>query len=250
MPLPPPAVEVAALGPEFGPAVRRAAALGFTCVVVEARARRDAADLDALADAGVLVSGATLGAELPAGYSLDAAAVELRRQALHLLQEQVADAARLGATWACLAPGSDVTAPRELHFAEAFGLLAAFSARRKVRLCLGHGPGTCFPGALLTLSWLQSQGPAEAGLALDVAVCRRGGEAPQAVAAAAGSLLGCMRLAAEALTPTEVADLAALLRQSAFAAGIALGLDDRATDEAALAAAKALWDSGRAAPQP
>jgi sugar phosphate isomerase/epimerase len=249
-PLPPPAAEVAALGREFGPAVRRAAVLGFTCVVVEARARREAEDLDALADAGVLVSGASLGAEMPAGCSLDAAAVEPRRQALYLLQEQVADAARLGVTWAYLAPGSDATAPGDLRFIEAVGMLAAFAARRKVRLCLGHGPETCFPHAWQTLAWLQRNGPAEAGLALDVAVCRRGGEDPHAVAAAAGNFVGCVRLAAEALTPTEVADLAALLRQDSFAGGIALGLDDLGTDEAALAAAKALWDSARAAPQP
>jgi sugar phosphate isomerase/epimerase len=242
-PLPPAAVEVAAFGLEFGQAVWQAAAVGFTSVVVEARSQRGAEDLDALADAGVLVTGGALGGGMSAGCALDAAAVKSRRLALKLLEDQVADAGRLGATWAHLAPGCDTTSAGDRRFAEAFGLLAQYASRRKVRLCLGHSVGSRFAGAAQALDWLHGQCVSEAGLALDVAACRYAGEDAVTVATAAGNLLGCVRLAAEALTAKEAAELATVLRRTTFTGGIVLSLDDpAATSVATLAAARALWD--------
>src|SRR3954447_248651 len=140
----PPAWPVAsaltALPLPFAEAVALAARLGFGHVEVAARAGRAAEDLEALADAGVLVPCAALGLNLPAGHGLDARDVGVRRATLRLLQEEVADAARLGATCAWLAPGADAGATALACFAEGCGLLAAYASRRMVRLCLAPAP--------------------------------------------------------------------------------------------------------------
>jgi sugar phosphate isomerase/epimerase len=231
------AVELTALGQEFGPAVRRAAELGFAAAVVPARAERDAVDLENLADAGLLVAGAMVGGDLPADMSLSMNGVEARRQALELLRRQVADAARLGATWAYLCAEAGTSSAEQAHFADAFGLLAEYARRRQVRLCLFPAPGDAAEGVEALV------GLPGAGLALDVAACRRAGRSPPEVAGRAGPRLGCIRLAADHLDRTELVELAAVLRRASFNGGIVVGLDDpTAAPEEALAACKALWE--------
>jgi sugar phosphate isomerase/epimerase len=145
---------------DFGTAVRRAVALGYGQVEVAAQAERPLADLEALADAGVLVVSAALGHDLPAGAGLDAADVAVRRAALRHLELQVADAARLGATCAWLPAGTERGEDGLACLAEACALLADFAARRMVRLALAPGPG-CPAG------WVAGLGQPNLGLSLD-----------------------------------------------------------------------------------
>src|SRR5438270_12654164 len=129
----------------FAAAARAARDLGFDRVDVVARADRDAADAEALADTGLLVSCAAVGRGLPAGQALDAAAVEARRAALAALERQVADAARLGATHCYLVPPADPGPAGLERFGEACGLLADYAAGRMVRLCVEPVPGRALP---------------------------------------------------------------------------------------------------------
>ncbi len=178
----------------FADVLGQIAALGFRHVDVVAEVDRPAADLEALADSGLLVSCAALGRHLPLGHTLDAASVGLRRATLELLRRQVADAARLGATTAYLVPGScmDETA---LHcFAEGCALLADYAAARMVRLCVEHVPGRALPTAARTLDWLEQVGHPNLGLLLDVGHCLLSGEDAAAAARRAGSQLACVHL--------------------------------------------------------
>src|SRR5215469_13956859 len=117
------------------------ATLGFRHVDLVAQIDRPAAHLEALADSGLLVSCAALGRDLPPGHTLDAADIGLRRATLELLQRQVADAARLGATTAYLLPGFDASETALTCFAEGCALLADYAAARRIRLCVEHVPG-------------------------------------------------------------------------------------------------------------
>src|SRR5438445_9931041 len=92
---------------DFEPAVRQVRDLGFTHVDVVGLTERPASHLDALADSGLLVSCAAVGRGLPDGVALDAADVQIRRRAVAHVQEQIADAARLGATHCYVVPGHD-----------------------------------------------------------------------------------------------------------------------------------------------
>jgi sugar phosphate isomerase/epimerase len=164
---------------DFPAAVARAAALGLSHVEVVALAGRPAEHLEALADAGVLVPSAALGHGLPPGHSLGAADVAVRRDTLKLLQLQVADAARLGATCAWLAAGDADTDPARTPFEEGCALLADQAARRMVRLAVAPGPAC--PDAERVLAWLGRVGHANLGLSLEVegpgaaALARRAG---------------------------------------------------------------------------
>src|SRR5437763_1332978 len=92
---------------EFGPALRQVRDLGFAYADVVAVAERPQADLEALADSGLLLWCAAVGRGLPPGHTLDAADVGVRRATLDAMKRQVADAARLGAVVCYVIPGMD-----------------------------------------------------------------------------------------------------------------------------------------------
>jgi sugar phosphate isomerase/epimerase len=140
----------------FCGAVARATTHGFTHVEVTALVDRPAEHLDALADAGVVVTCATLAGDLSTG------SVQQRRDTLRRLERQVADAARLGATCVILSPGSGEV----VLFTEGCTLLADHAARRMVRLAVRPAVGTCLADVPATLAWLESVGVANLGLAL------------------------------------------------------------------------------------
>jgi sugar phosphate isomerase/epimerase len=165
--LPPPALYLDAPGGEFAPAIRQAVSLGFTQVAVPARADRPPADLEALADSGLVVAAAALGDDLPPGCGLDVPDIDARRRALDVVRRQVIDAARLGATCAWLKPGTDAGGVALACFADACALLADFAARRMLRLCVTHVPASALPTAGQALAWID-QLPAAVGLLLDV----------------------------------------------------------------------------------
>ncbi len=176
MTFPTPALALDSLPLTFPAALRHAAALGFTRVALTARAERSPEDLEALADSGLVVAAASLGEDLPAGCTLDTPDIGQRRQALEVLQRQVSDAARLGATCAWLSPGSDGGAAGRACFAEACALLAEYAARRMVRLCVTHLPGSALPSAGQALAWVE-QAPDTVGLLLDTGRLAPGEEA-------------------------------------------------------------------------
>ncbi len=122
------------LAPGLGEALGKAR--GATHVEVAASGERVAEDLEALADAGVIVACAALGHGLPAGHSLAAADVHVRRATLRLLKEQVSDAARLGAVCVAL-EGFPSGEEAQARFAEGAVLLADQAASRMVRLSVG-----------------------------------------------------------------------------------------------------------------
>lgn len=179
---------------EFATVLAQIAALGFTHVDLIAEVDRPAEHLEALADAGLLVSCLALGRHLPDGHTLDAADAGLRRATLALLQLQVADAARLGATTAYLVPGLDSSTRGRLCFGEGCALLTDYAAARKVRLCVEHVPGRALPTAATTLDWLEQLDHPSLGLLLDVGHCLISGEEAAAVVRRAGERLGYVHL--------------------------------------------------------
>ena len=239
---------------DFAGAVRQAAGLGFTHVDVVACADRPGSDLEALADAGVVVSCAALGRGLPGGHTLDAGAPAARRAALGALEQQVADAARLGATCAYLVPGQDASAAGLAYFAEGCALLADYAGRRMVRLCVEHFPGRALPDAAGTLDWLARVGHANLGLLLDVGHCLLSGEDPAAVVRRAGDRLAYVQLddndgagdlhwplLTGRLTGRHLADLAAALGAAGYRGGMDLELNPGTADPvAALREGKAI----------
>ncbi len=175
---------------DFEAAVRQTAALGFSHVDVIALVDRPDAHLDALADAGVLVSCCPIGRGLAAGQTLDTAAVSDRRGALDACKRQLADAARLGATHAYLVPGMDES-PQALDcFAESCRLLADFAGQRMMKLCVEHAPGRALPTAAGTLAWLAQVDHPNLFLLVDLGHCLISREDPAAVIAQAGPRLG------------------------------------------------------------
>lgn len=108
-------------------------ARGATPVELLASAtERPLADLEALADAGVVVACASL----VSGPALTSPAVEIRRAALDLLRRAVSDAARLGALVVAL-EGFPATAADRALFSEAAELLANHAWGRMVRVAVG-----------------------------------------------------------------------------------------------------------------
>lgn len=174
----------------FEEAVRAAAALGFGHVDVVALTQRPASHLDALAEAGVVVSCAGLGVGLPEGQTLDAEDAGARRAALETVRLQIADAARLGATHGYVVPGRDATPAGLERFQEACVLLADFAAGRMVRLCVEHVPGRALPTAAGALAWLDEVGHDNLALLLDLGHCLISGEDATEVVARAGRILG------------------------------------------------------------
>jgi sugar phosphate isomerase/epimerase len=203
----PTAVCLASLPLDFAAAVARAAALGFQHVEVVALADRPAEHLEALADAGVLVPSAALGAGLPPGHALDADDVSVRRQTLKQLQSEVNDAARLGASWAWLPAGASPAGPALARFEEGCAWLADHAAARMVRLAVAPAPA--LPDAEAVLAWLGRVGHANLGLALDLG--RAGGD-PADLARRAGPRLSHLRLPPGA-EPREPGGLASALEE-------------------------------------
>jgi sugar phosphate isomerase/epimerase len=194
-PLPCPlSVLLSSLPLDFVPAVRQAAALGFTHVDVVALAERPADHLEALADAGLLISCAAVGRGLPEGYTLDAESVATRREALNAMKRQVADAGRLGATCCYVVSGTDASAEGLARFAEACALLAEYAGQRMVRLCVEHIPGRALSTAAAALAWLEQTGHENLYLLLDVGHCLISGEDAAGVARRAGPRLGYVHL--------------------------------------------------------
>jgi sugar phosphate isomerase/epimerase len=174
---------------DFADAVRQAAQLGFAHVDVVARTARPPQDLDVLADTGLFVACASLGRGLPESNSLDSSSDELRREALAVVEDQMADAARLGARHAYLVPPADMGATGLARFAGSCRRLADFAAGRRVRLCLEPIPGRALPCVTSALDWLTSIGHPNLRLLLDIGHCTLSREDPVAAVAKAGALL-------------------------------------------------------------
>lgn len=170
------------------------AALGFTHVDLVAELDRPAEHVEALAHSGLIVSCMALGRNLPAGHTLDAADVGVRRATLELLRRHVADAARLGATTAYLVPGMRADETALSCFADGCASLADHAAGRMVRLCVEHVPDRALPAAARTLDWLESIGHTNLGLLLDVGHCLISGEDAAAIIRRAGGRLGYVHL--------------------------------------------------------
>jgi hypothetical protein len=150
---------------DFVAAVRQAAELGFRHVDVAGQADRPGEHLEALADTGVIVSGAALAGVLPARYPVEALDPATRRAALRRLEREVADAARLGATCAYVVDGPMSHPTARAYFAEGCALLADYAAGRMVRLAVGHAGEVQHAnlGRLLDLPFgLGGRDPAEA----------------------------------------------------------------------------------------
>jgi sugar phosphate isomerase/epimerase len=179
---------------EFEPAARQVAALGFAHVDLVARGERPPADREALAEAGLLVSCAALGKDLPQGVALDAESPAHRREALEQVRRQIADAAQLGATHAYLVAGADITAAGLARFTEACALLADYAGGRMLRLCVEHLPARGLPTAASVLDWLEQVGHPNLALLLDVGHCLLSGEEPARVVERAGERLGYVHL--------------------------------------------------------
>jgi sugar phosphate isomerase/epimerase len=223
---------------DFAAVLARIAALGFTHVDLVAEIDRPPEHLEALADSGLLVSCAALGRNLPPGHTLDAAEVGVRRATLSLLQRQLADAARLGATTAYLVPGRDAGETALTCFAEGCALLADHAAARMIRLCVEHGPGRPLPTAGRTLDWLEHVGHARLGMLLDVGHCLLSGENVAAVVRQAGERLSYVHLddndgvgdlhwplLSGRLTRQQLADVMAALRAIGYRGALALELN-------------------------
>lgn len=179
---------------DLSEALQQIAALRFTHVDLVAEVDRPPEQLEALADSGLVVSCLALGRHLPAGHTLDAADVGVRRAALALLQLQIADGARLGATTAYLIPGLDSSTTSLACFAEGCALLADYAAARMVRLCVEHVPGRALSSAAAALDWLEQLGHPRLGLLLDVGHCLISREDAAAVIRRAGERLGYVHL--------------------------------------------------------
>jgi sugar phosphate isomerase/epimerase len=178
----------------FDQALRQVRDLSFRYADVVAVSDRPPADLEALADSGLLVWCAAVGRGLPAGQTLDAEDVGLRRAALEEVKRHIADAARLGAGVCYVVPGTDLGRAALERFTEACYLLADYADGRRVRLCVEHVPGRALPTAAATLAWLELVGHDNLLLLLDVGHCLITDEDPAQVAAQAGTRLGYVHL--------------------------------------------------------
>jgi D-psicose/D-tagatose/L-ribulose 3-epimerase len=179
---------------DFATVVAQIAALGFRYVDVVAAVDRPLDEREALAETGLFVSCAALGRNLPPGHTLDVAEATVRRATFALLQQQIIDAAQLGATTAYLVPGFDAGATALACFAEGCTLLADYAAGRGIRLCVEHVPGRALPTAARTLDWLERIGHPHLGLLLDVGHCLLSDEDAAAVVRRAGERLAYVHL--------------------------------------------------------
>lgn len=239
---------------DFEPAVRQCAALGFQYVDLVALIERPPAHVEALADAGVLVSCCSIGRDLSEAQTLDAPSVADRRAAVDAMKRQIADAALLGATHVYVIPRKDSSLPGLIRFAEACEMLADFAAQRMMNLCVEHIPGRALPTAGGTLHWLERIAHPNLFLLLDVGHCAISGEDAAAVVALAGARLGYIHfddndgigdlhwpLLTGKLTEDRLRAIVAALAASGYRGPLALELNPRNVDPvAALREGKAL----------
>jgi sugar phosphate isomerase/epimerase len=241
---------------DFAAVLAEVAALSFTHVDLVSEVERPAGHREALADSGLLVSCMALGRNLPAGHTLDAADVGVRRATLGLLRRQLADAARLGAMTAYVVPGFDLSETALTCFAEGCAMLADHAAAYQIRLCVEHFPGRALPTAARTLDWLEQVGHARLGLLLDIGHCLISNEDAAAVARRASGRLGYVHLddndgagdlhwplLTGRLTRQQIEDMMAALRAIHYRGALALELNPANPEPSdALREGKALVD--------
>jgi len=228
---------------DFEPAVRQAAALGFTHVDVSAVAVRPPRHLEILADSGLLVSCAAVGRGLPENWTLDSHLVETRRLALAEMKRQVADAARLGATHCYVVPGNDASDEGLARFTEACCLLGEYAGQRMLRLCIEHFPGRRLSAARDVLDWLEKIGQANLALLLDVGHCLISREDPVEIIHEAGPALGYVHfddndgvgdlhwpLLSGRLTKERLLAIGAALRRTGYRGALTLELNPQNPD--------------------
>lgn len=222
---------------EFEFAIEQLAALGFSHVDLIAEGHRPQSHLEALASTNLIVSCVALGRGLPEGVSLDAVDVETRRDAVAFCQQQINDAAILGATHCYVIPGEDDTPEALLRFADACRSLASYANGRMMQLCVEHFPGKSLPSVSTTLAWLNEHELTNVKLLLDVGHCLISQEPPAKAIEQAGTQLGYVHfddndgvsdlhwpLCTGCLTKTDVADVCRALRSIGYDSAVSLEL--------------------------
>jgi sugar phosphate isomerase/epimerase len=179
---------------EFEAALRQVRQLGFAYADVVALSDRPLGHLEALADSGLLVWCAAVGRGLPQGHTLDAEDFGLRRAAVEEMKRQIEDAARLGAVFCYLIPGTDGSPAGLARFADACCTLADHAASRMMRLCVEHVPGRALPTVAGTLAWLERTEHDNLMLLLDIGHCLISEEDPSQAVVQAGWRLGHVHL--------------------------------------------------------
>ncbi|GIW78214.1 MAG: hypothetical protein KatS3mg105_0021 [Gemmatales bacterium] len=175
----------------FADAVRQLAALGFAYVDIVGEVDRKDADREALADSGLIVSCAAIGRHLPEGCSVDGIG-EARQKAVKMMKEQLADAARLGATCAYILPGRDESPQGLKRFADSCKELVDDATGRMIRLCLEHFPGKALDSVRKTIEFMEKV--ENLYLLLDIGHCLICNEEPAEMIEWAGNRLGYVHL--------------------------------------------------------
>jgi sugar phosphate isomerase/epimerase len=237
------AAVVTSLPLDFETAVGEIARLGFSHIDVVGQLERPATHLEALAATGLLVSCAAVGRNLPVQMVPDAVDIADRQRALSRMQDQVADAARLGATHCYLIPGMDGSRAGLARLADTCAELATFARSRMMQLCIEHFPGRALPTVQATLKWLEREQLDDMRLLLDVGHCLISDEDPAQSAVRARRWLGYVHfddndsvedlhwpLLTGRLTADMVDALMAVLRPGEFHGGLALELNPRNPD--------------------
>ncbi len=178
----------------FTTALQHARQLGFRHVDVVAEAARPADQLDALADSGLLVWSAAIGKGLPPDWALDAPGLVTRRDTLEAMQQQVEDAALLGARQCYVVAGRDGSPQGLARYRDAVCLLADHAGRRMMPLCVEPIPGRALPSSAAALAWLERVNHDNLLLLLDVGHCLISEEEPAQAALLAGARLGHVHL--------------------------------------------------------
>lgn len=209
---------------------------GFRHVDLIGKVERPEAEREALADSGLIVDCVALGRDLPDGCSLDASEVTKRRQAVEVVQRQIVEAAQIGARVGYVVPCKDAAGLSA--FADSCQALTTFAMSRMMTMCIEHFPGSALPTARETLNWLETMGPNNMKLVLDLGHCLISHEDPSEVATDAGAWLGYVQLddndgindvhwplLSGALTEVMLRDLLHRLRSLNYRGGVALELN-------------------------
>ena len=218
--------------------LRELARQGFRHVDLVGKAIRPDAEREALADSGMIVDCVALGRDLPAGCSLDAAEVALRKRAVEEVERQIVEAAQIGARIAYVVPCKDASALSA--FTDSCQVLTEYARGRMVQFCVEHFPGSALPTAAGTLDWLNTDGLESMKMVLDLGHCLISKEDPCVVVTQAGDLLGYVQLddndgindvhwplLSGALTDAMLRDFLRKLRDVNYRAGVALELNGK-----------------------